>query len=234
MGGPGGPQGVHKPAGTHHVTSGGHGDDIGTLAIGAGIFGLAAIGLLRALDRRRRRQSMRRTPGRRIPLPAPHSPLADLELQLRHYARADGLFWLTRLGDLLAHAADLAGAPRPAVLGVEVRPHGLDVFVTEETGEAPTPFEGRPGEPGIWHLPATADSGVLDDTVVTAPVPLTLFSVGQGPDATLLVNLDHYPSVHIRVDADQVAGTLAAIGTELAARPGPVRRASWPSDSAMG
>ena len=109
----GGPHDVHKPAGTHHVTSGGHGDDIGTLAIGAGIFGLAAIGLVGALDRRRRRQSMRRTPGRRIPLPAPHSPLADLELQLRHYARADSLFWLTRLGDLLAHAADRAGAPRP-------------------------------------------------------------------------------------------------------------------------
>ena len=215
-----GPHDVHKPAGTHHVTSGGHGDDIGTLAIGAGIFGLAAIGLVGALDRRRRRQSMRRTPGRRIPLPAPHSPLADLELQLRHYARADSLFWLTRLGDLLAHAADRAGAPRPAVLGVEVRPHGLDIFVTEEAGEAPTPFEGRSGEPDIWHLPATADPGVLDDTVVAEPVPLTLFSVGQGGDATLLVNLDQYPSVHIKVAADQVAGTLAAIGTELAASTG--------------
>jgi hypothetical protein len=216
-GGSGGPQGVHKPAGAHHVTSGGHGDDIGALAIGAGIFGLAAIGLVGALDRRRRRQGMRRTPGRRIPLPAPHSPLADLELQLRHYARADSLFWLTRLGDLLAHAADRAGAPRPAVLGVEVRPHGLDIFVTEEAGEAPTPFEGQSGEPGIWHLPVTADPGVLDDTVVTAPVPLILFSVGQGGDSTLLVNLDQYSSVHIRVDADQLVGTLAAIGTELAA-----------------
>ena len=163
---------------------------------------------------------MRRTPGRRIPLPAPHSPLADLELQLRHYARADSLFWLTRLGDLLAHAADRAGAPRPEVLGVEVRPHGLDVFVTEEAGEAPAPFEGRSGEPGIWHLPVTADPGVLDDTVVADPVPLTLFSVGQGADGTLLVNLEQYRSVHIRVDADQVPGTLAAIGTELAASTG--------------
>jgi LysM repeat protein len=214
------PHGVHKPAGAHHVTSGAHGNDIGALAIGAGIFGLAAIGLVGALDRRRRRQSMRRTPGRRIPLPAPHSPLADLELQLRHYARADSLFWLTRLGDLLAHAADRAGAPRPAVLGVEVRPHGLDIFVTQEAGEAPTPFEGRPGEPVIWHLPVTADHRVLDDTVVTTPVPLMLFSVGQGINGTQLVNLEQYSSVHIRVDADQVVGTLAAIGTELAASTG--------------
>ena len=218
--GSGGPHDVHKPAETHHVTSGGHGDDIGTLAIGAGIFGLAAIGLVGALDRRRRRQSMRRTPGRRIPLPAAHSPLADLELQLRRYARADGLFWLTRLGDLLARAADRAGAPRPMVLGVEVRPDGLDVFVTEEAGEAPAPFEGQSREPGIWHLPVSADPGVLDDTVVADPVPLTLFSVGQSPDATLLVNLEQYRSVHVRVDADQVSGTLAAIGTELAASSG--------------
>ena len=215
-----GPHDVHKPAGAHHVTSGGHGDDVGLLAIGAGIFGLAAIGLVGALDRRRRRQSMRRTPGRRIPLPAPHSPLADLELALRHYARANGLFWLTRLGDLLAHAADRAGEPRPAVLGVEVRPHGLDIFVTEEAGDTPMPFEVRSGERGIWHLPATTDPGVLDDTVVVDPVPLTLFSVGQGGDATLLVNLDQYSSVHIRVDAHKVAGTLAAIGTELAVSTG--------------
>jgi len=202
------------------VTSDAHGDDIGTLAIGAGVFGLAAIGLVGALDRRRRRQSMRRTSGRRIPLPAPHSPLADLELQLRHYARADGLFWLTRLGDLLAHAADRVGAPRPAVLGVHVRPHGLDILVIEEAGEPPRPFEGRSGEPGIWHLPATTDPGVLDDTVVADPVPLTLFGVGQDGDATLLVNLELYGSVHIRVAAHKVAGTLAAIGTELAVSTG--------------
>ena len=66
---------------------------------------------------------------------------------LRHYARADGLFWLARLGDLLAHATDRAGAPRPSVLGVSVRPDGLDVFVTDQADEVPAPFEGRPGEP---------------------------------------------------------------------------------------
>ncbi len=216
----GGPHHVHNPAETHHATSGGQGDDIGTFAIGAGIFGLGAIGLLGALERRRRRQGMRRTPGRRIPLPSAHSPLADLELALRHYARADGVFWLTRLGDLLAHATDRADAPRPAVLGVAVRPDGLDVFVTEDVGEPPTPFEGRPGNPTIWHLPAGADAGVLDDTVVAEPVPLTLFSAGQGPEGTLFVNLDNYPSVHMKVTADRVTGTLAAVGTELAATTG--------------
>ena len=65
----GGPHHVHKPAGAHHATSSGQGDDIGTFAIGAGIFGLGAIGLLGALERRRRRQSMRAHPRQAHPPP---------------------------------------------------------------------------------------------------------------------------------------------------------------------
>jgi hypothetical protein len=214
------PAGVHAANGTHNASATGHGDDTGALAMGTGIFGLAAIGLVTALDRRRRRQSSRRAPGRRIPLPANHSPLSDLELQLRHYARADSLFWLTRLAEILAHAADGAGTPRPQVLGVHVRHHGLDVLVTPEAGEPPFPFESRPGEPTVWHLAYTTDSDVLvdtafEDSVVAEPASLTLATVGQGVAGTLLVNLDHYRTVHIHVDPDQIRGTLAAIGTEL-------------------
>jgi hypothetical protein len=211
---------VHATDTTHHTTTASARDDLAPIAIGTGIFGLVAIGLVNALERRRRHQTFRRTPGRRIPLPAPHSPLADLELQLRQYARADSLFWLTRLGDLLSFAADRAGTPRPEVFGVHVRPHGLDILVAEEAGDAPTPFESWSGEPGIWHLPVTTDPSILDDTVVADPVPLTLFTVGQGADGTLLANLEHYRTVHLTVDADHVPGTLAAIGTELAAATG--------------
>ncbi len=212
--------GTQKAGNATHSSAATQGDDIGTLAIGAGVFGLAAIGLVGALDRRRRRQTIRRAPGRRIPLPAQHSPLADLELQLRQYARADGLFWLTRLGDLLAFAADRAGTARPDVFGVHVRPHGLDILVADGAGDPPAPFESRAGEPDIWYLPVTADPSILDDTIVAEPVPLTLFSVGQGTDGTLLVNLEHHRTVHIDVDTEDVPGTLAAIGTELAAATG--------------
>jgi hypothetical protein len=195
------------------------GDDIGPLAIGAGIFGLAAIGIVGSLDRRRRRQRMTRAQGRRIPLPAPHSAAADLELALRQYARADGAFWLTRLGDLLAYATNRAQVPRPTVLGVEAQPRGLDVFVAGETGEAPAPFE--PGaQPDVWNLPFSTDPGVLDEAVVAEPVRLTLFSVGQRAGVSVLINLEHYSSVHVQVPAERAPGTLAAIGTELAAAGG--------------
>ena len=78
--------------------------------MGAGLFGLTAIGLVTALDRRRRRQIGRRSFGGRIPRPEPKSPLADLELQLRHYARAGQVFWVCHLAELLGHAADVAGS----------------------------------------------------------------------------------------------------------------------------
>ncbi len=207
------PHDVHKPVATHHVRSGA--DDIGPLAIGAGIFGLTAIGIVGALDRRRRRQRMMRARGRRIPLPAPHSAAADLELALRQYARADGALWLTRLGDLLAYATDLAGVPRPTVLAVEAQSRGLDVFVAGEIGEAPAPFE-RGAQPDVWHLPLRTDPGVLDESVAE-PVRLTLFSVGQRAGVSVLINLEHYLTVHVQVPAERATGTLAAIGTELAA-----------------
>ena len=205
--------GSHAGSGTHRPPEIAHDDEIGTFALGAGIFGLAAVGLVAALDRRRRRQSGRRAPGMRIPLPAAHSPLADLELRLRHYARADSLFWLTRLPDLLA---DGAGTPRPEVTAVRVLDRGVEVLVTSEAGDPYAPFEIRPGEPTVWYLPYDADLGALNDTVVNESVPLTLVTVGHGDGATVLVNLDHYRRVHIQVEADQVSGTLAAIGTELA------------------
>jgi hypothetical protein len=208
----------HEAGRTHRATESSHGDDIGALAMGAGIFGLGAIGLVSALDRRRRRQSGRRAPGRRIPLPAPHSSLAELELHLRHYARADSLFWLTRLAELLGHVAG-SGSP-PQVLGVRVGLEGLDVLVTPEDIDPPAPFEARPGDPTVWHLSYSAEPDGLSDAVVVDPVPLTLVTVGQGDGGTLLVNLEHYRSVHLQVDTDRVPGTLAAISTELAGTTG--------------
>jgi hypothetical protein len=206
---------------TDASASGPHGSEIGPIAVGAGIFGLAAIGLVTALDRRRRRQIGRRSFGRHIPRPEPKSPLADLELQLRHYARAGQVFWLTHLAEMLAYAAQVAGVAPPDVLGVQVSDLGLDVLVTAESADPLSPFERLPDHPAAWHLPFTIDPAILDEAVVAPTVPLALATVGQGVDGTVLVNLDHYESVHITIDAGRVEGTLAAIATELAGTTAP-------------
>jgi hypothetical protein len=189
--------------------------------VGAGLFGLTAIGLVAALDRRRRRQIGRRPFGGHIPRPEPKSPLADLELQLRHYARASYVFWVCHLAELLGHAADIAGVAPPDVVGVELVNHGLDVLVTGDSPQPLAPFGRRPDRPDVWHLPFTTDPGVVDEVVTSSPVPLVLATVGQGIDGVLLVNVNHYRSIHITVPADRVEGILSAMATELAGTTSP-------------
>src|ERR1019366_556281 len=184
------------------------GSDIGPIAVGAGLFGLTAIGLVAALDRRRRRQIGRRSFGGRIPRPEPRSPSADLELQLRHYARAGHAFWVCHLAELLGHSADVAGVAPPDVVGVELVTHGLDVLVTGDSSEPLAPFARRPDRPDVWHLPFTTDPSVVDEAVTSSPATLILATAGQGTVGALLVNVNHYRSIHITVSADRVEGIL--------------------------
>jgi cytoskeletal protein RodZ len=198
------------------------GSDIGPIAMGAGLFGLTAIGLVTALDRRRRRQLGRRSFGGRISRPEPKSPLADLELQLRHYARAGQVFWLCHLPELLGRAADLAAVAPPEVLGVELIHDGLDVLVTGDSGEPLAPFTRRPSHPNVWHLPFTTDPGILDEAAASSSVPLALATVSHGAAGAVLVNVSQYRSIHLTVTADQVEGLLAAMATELTSTTAPV------------
>ena len=198
------------------------GSDIGPIAVGAGLFGLTAIGLVAALDRRRRRQIGRRSNGCHIPRPEPKSPLADLELQLRHYARASQVFWVCHLAELLGHAADVAGVAPPEVVGVELVDHGLDVLVTGDSPEPLAPFARRPDRPGVWHLPFTTDPGVVDEAATSSPVPLVLATVGHSTVGAVLVNVNRYRSIHITVHPDRVEGILAAMATELAGMTSPI------------
>jgi cytoskeletal protein RodZ len=198
------------------------GSDIGPIAVGAGLLGLTAIGLVTALDRRRRRQIRRRSFGGRIPRPEPKSPLADLELQLRHYARAGHVFWVCHLAQLLGHAAAVAGVAPPEVVGVELVKDGLDVLVTGASPEPPGPFEHQLDRPGVWHLPLTTDPGVVDEVATPSPVPMVLATVGQSAVGPVLVNVNRYRSIHITVPADRVEGLLCAMATELAGTTSPM------------
>ena len=192
--------------------------DLPAWSIGAGLFGLGAIGLIGALERRRRRQLIRRPTGMRIALPAQPSALADLELQLRQYAGSESLSMLAHIGDLLAHAADGADIPRPQVTGVLVTPDGIDILLADGAANPSAPFEADPTDPTVWHLPG----GTAPDVVaVEEPIRLVLVTVGRNAEGTLLANLAHFRTIHLTVGADQVPGTLAAVGTELAGAGGP-------------
>ena len=189
--------------------------------MGAGLFGLAAIGLVTALDRRRRRQLGRRSFGGRISRPEPKSLLADLELQLRHYARAGQVFWLCHLPELLGHAAVGAAVAPPEVVGVEANHDGLDVVVAGDSAGPVAPFTRRADRRNVWHLPFTTDPGVLDEAAASSSVPLILATVSHGATGTVLVNVSPYRSIHFTVSAEQAEGFLAALATELAGTTAP-------------
>jgi len=207
---------------THPPAPHSPGSDIGPIALGAGLFGLTAIGLVTALDRRRRRQIGWRSHGGRIPRPEPKSPLADLELQLRHYARAGHVFWVCHVAELVGHSANVAGVTPPDVVGVELVDHGLDVLMTGDSPEPLAPFAPRADRPGVWHLPFTTDPGVVDEAATSATVPLVLATVGKGSLGSVLVNVVHYRSIHITASADRVEGILGAMATELAGTTAPI------------
>jgi hypothetical protein len=198
------------------------GSDIGPIAMGAGLFGLTAIGLVTALDRRRRRQLGRRSFGGHISRPNPKSPLADLELELRHYARSAQAFWLCRLPELLGHAAEVAVVAPPEVVGVEVIEDGLDVRVTSDSGGALVPFTRRADHPDVWHLSFATDPGIVDEAAASSPLPLALATVSHGAFGAVLVNVNRYRSIHLTVSTEQVEGLLAAMATELASTTAPV------------
>jgi len=197
------------------------GSEIGPISIGAGLFGLAAIGLVTALDRRRRRQLGRRSFGGRIPRSEPKSPLADLELQLRHYARAGQAFWLCHLPELLGHAAELAAVAPPEVVGVQLIHDGIEVLVAGDSAGPLAPFMRRAYRRNVWHLPFTTDPGVLDEATASSPVPLALATIGQGAAGAVWVNVGRYRSIHLTVSVEQVEGLLAAMATELAGTTAP-------------
>jgi hypothetical protein len=123
-------------------------DDVTAPVVAAGLLGLAALGLLNALTRRRRVAARRRPPGVRAALPA--GDMLDLEAQLRQQAR--------RAEDTVA-TVDLAlhlaanHAPTAQLRALWQHPDGsFELVLTgSETGPVPAPFVD--GDRG-WLLPA--------------------------------------------------------------------------------
>ncbi len=107
-------------------------------------------------------------------------------------------------------------------MAVELADRGLDVLITGDGADPPAPFERRPDQPSVWHLPFTTDPDLVAEADVVQPLPLVLATVGQSAARAVLVNLDHYESVHITVEIDRVEGTLAAMATELAGTTVPI------------
>ena len=163
-------------------------DDGGILApIGLAGAGLLAAGLVTTLNRLRRAQVRRRTPGRAIAT----CPVAeDAERRLRSAADLDGASRLDiALAVLGAAARPHSGAAIEAVLAGD----DIEVLFTERVGGDPHLFTVDAGG-RAWTLPAqvTEEQLVASAQGRVTPVP-GLVPLGRIDDRTLLIDLEAMP-----------------------------------------
>lgn len=177
-------------------------DLVAAPVVAAGLLGLAALGLLKALTRRRRVAARRRPPGVRAARPT--ADMLELEAQVRQQARRaeDTVATVDLALHLTAHHA-----PAAHLRALWQHPDGsFELVLTgSETGPAPAPFVD--GDRG-WLLPADstcflythkqhrddlphATGTDLDDEqpLPAAPFPL-LLPVGSQHGSTCLINLE--------------------------------------------
>lgn len=184
-------------------TSGGAG-----ALLAAGIAGLIAI-------KRARAQATRR-PGRRLALPAAHTPTSLVEDHL--HAVADPIAW-----DTVNHALrSLAtwnhrnNTPLPDVRAARLTADGTAFHLyLAEPADLPSPWLSTPDRQ-VWTL-AAADIEHLDnDEDAPAPYP-SLVTIGHDDeDAHLMLDLERLGQLDIRGQAEAARGTLAALAVELA------------------
>jgi DNA-binding SARP family transcriptional activator len=217
------------PAMSHETSNGersitgptGHDSVVAETAVGAGLLGLAGVGLVAALTRRRKVAARRRPPGTRPATPAPE--LLELEAQLRRDARsAQDIAAAVRLAALLCArhdpALELAAVWHHSDDSLELIPASTPGIVPS----APAPFLAT--DRG-WLLPpeaqrflfVTTRSRTVDMRLTEEleqsddPFPLLLLA-GQQDGSTCLVNLRHFHAVNLtrRTGAATDTGDVAA------------------------
>ena len=179
--------------------------------IGAGL-AIGTLGLLVALDRRRRVASRRRTPGVRVaPTPA---HLVETEARLRRGARA-----AAPIADTIRGCVRLAAARDSEVTVRAVLCHGNgDVeLMVAPMRQAPAPFTSTARG---WLLPATEQGFLLAvDDELADPTPL-LVPVGTVDGATCFINLEAARLVAVTGDGgDAVDRFIGALAQSVAGAP---------------
>jgi DNA-binding SARP family transcriptional activator len=178
--------------------------------IGAGIT-LAALGILTALERRRRVAARRRPLGSRLALPDPE--LAAAEARLRRDAAAAATIATTLRATFRLAAAR---APHVTVRAALHHPEGAVELLHADSGPPPAPFEAtRHG----WSL-AREHHGFLlavDDAADAAPL---LVPIGTVDGAVCYVNLEAGRLIAITGDDPQATdAVIAAIVQSVAGAP---------------
>ena len=182
----------------------GRGIDGPVVCTAAGLSTLTAAGLLAALTRRRNRQTRRRRPGQRIPLPT--GPAAVSEAQLRVAADPLAVADLDRVLRTIASHAHAMGRPLPALRAARLCADSIELYLVDESAKLPSPFVPVTADPGAWtfgrdHLQVL----LTDDEAADIPAPYPTL-VTLGVDET---------RAHLLLHLEEV-GSLALVGQDAA------------------
>ncbi|MEV0521843.1 hypothetical protein AB0I66_00305 [Streptomyces sp. NPDC050439] len=181
----------------------------------AGVLVSLAAAVTLALSIRRILQRRRAKPGERIAMPEEISPT---EAQMAQAADPAGPLRLDRALRTLAHHADRAGQPLPALRGARLTTTGVQVL-PEDLHAAPlTPFTAGVG--GWWVCENTVE--LLDEqeaAPVVAPYP-GMVTIGADESGHLvLLNLPHAGVILLDGEQDQVEEVLISLTLEVGMSP---------------
>ncbi|GGB91481.1 LysM peptidoglycan-binding domain-containing protein [Cellulomonas carbonis] len=181
-----------------------------------GLTGLAAVGLIGELTRRRHLQHRRRRTGQRIALPAPASPADHAERTLRQASTPLTIPQLKQALQNLASRSYTAERDLPRITTLLLSQHTLELHLADADHHPIPPFEAT--SPTTWAAPTTAlvqDEPAERDPACPEPYP-ALVTIGHTDDATVIVNLEAAGTLTITGDPTAAHDTLRAIVTELA------------------
>jgi Bacterial transcriptional activator domain len=177
--------------------------------------GLLAVGVLVALERRRRRQARRRLPGRRVVAAPTDAAQAELALRLGEDEASERLLdtGLCYLG----HALRQQGRMPPTVFAVHVGADNLDLWVDPPDHDVPRPWYAV-GDGQVWRLPLAAAPRLAPEQPGPGPALYPgLVTIGTDATGRVLVDLEAARGLIAVTGPDElVAEALAGMAAELA------------------
>lgn len=203
---------AEAPRGSDHEDGGEGAEGLSPLVVAGG--GLAAAGVVVALDRLRRVQQRHRRPGRRVRRPSGDAVAA--EVALRAAADLSSAERLDRALRWFGVACAERRVEAPPVVAVQLLEDAVELLLKTPLA---APLERFTSSAGGLVLTLSSDESSSSDVVgaTTSPAPMpALASLGNTGSGTLLVDLEHAGLVSVTGNAEQVQRVLDRLAIELA------------------
>jgi hypothetical protein len=181
-----------------------------------GLTGLAAVGIIGELARRRHLQHRIRRTGARIALPEPGSPTDEAERTLRTATIPLAIPQLKAALLNLVSRAYRAERDLPRIGMLVLSDQTLELHLVDDDSDTVAPFTATASR--TWSAPTAVianDTPIDDDPDRPEPYP-ALVTAGHTDDATVILNLEAAGTLVVTGDREAAHDVLRSLVTELA------------------